>query len=276
MKGNRRKSTSLHAALVAIALLALLLYPARLALGDAQPGAGEVKEAEDLEPIWLFDGQGELLKFVIQDNDVRGYSKGNVPIEMEIGGAQYPDGELDLDELIAYRAVQLGIVQLWPEDMPDRENLTVFWTSPSPDMEGMMEYITGCVSRDAYDIDVPGATRVENLSLDNYRFGFTDIEEAGKEDANEFETRVKEEVLPEDFFDLRTRFFSLKATVEEEYQYLERWEEARELFLTEDAETLFEVEKEEEPVPFWPLTFSLALLFGVVVTTVYGSVRGKK
>ena len=115
-------------------------FPAQNALADVPPDAGEVVDAEDLEPIWIFDEQGELLKFVIADNDVRGYRKGNVPVEMTIDGLEFPDGELDPDEVIAFRAVQLGISWLWPEEIPNRADLAVAWTDPSPVMKGIMEY----------------------------------------------------------------------------------------------------------------------------------------
>ena len=69
---------------------------------------------------------------------------------------------------------------------------------------------------------------------------------------------------------------SFEASVEEEYEYREQWEDVRELFLTEDTDALFDLEDEEEPVPVWPLVFSLGLLFAVAGTTIYGAVRGKR
>jgi hypothetical protein len=283
MKGIRRKRSTVSAILFVMALLALLLSLALPALADVPPGASDVEEAEDLDPIWIFDEEGELLKFEIADNDVRGYSKGNVPIEMTIDGERYPDGELTLDEVIAFRAVHLGIFQLWPEDIPDRENLAVAWTNPSPGMEGIMEYITACVSRDAYDIDVPAGTSVDELALESYSFGFANIEESEEEDGEEedeedteFETQVLEEVFPKDFFELRSEILLFQASVQEDNRYREEWEEVRELFLTEDADALFEVEEEEESVPVWPLIFSLSLLFAVAGTTIYGVARGKE
>jgi len=285
MKGKRRKKRVMGAGLIVVAFLALLLSLAMPALADMPTGASEVEEAEDLNPIWLFDEEGELLKFEITDNDVRGYSKGNVPIEMIINGVKYPDGELTLDEVIAFRAVHLGIFQLWPEDIPDRENLAVAWTNPSPNMEGIMEYITSCVSRKAYDIHIPAGTSVENLTLENYRFVFTDIEgeseengedEDEEENGSTFQTQILEGVFPEGFFELRSKVSLSEANVEEEHEYLGQWEEAREFFLTEDADALFDMEEEEEEVPVWPLIFSLGLLFAVAGTTIYSVVRGKR
>jgi hypothetical protein len=282
MKGKRRGRTAVSAALACAALLALLLSPALPALADVQPGVGEVEEAEDLGPIWLFDENGELLKLVIKYNDVRGYRKGNEAIEMVIDGVEYPNGELDLDEVVAFRALQLGISQLWPEDIPNRENMAVAWTDPSPVMEGIMEYMTACVTRDTFDIDVPAGTSVENLTLENYRFAFVDIEEDEDDDdvgdegnEAEFETQVLEEVFPEDFLGLRSNVLLFQADVEEENRYREQWEEVRELFLAEEADALFDVEDEGGSVPVWPLIFSLGLLCAVAGTTIYGAVRGK-
>jgi hypothetical protein len=284
MKGTSRKRKALSAALTCAALFALLLSRAPAAPADVPPGAGEAEEAEDLEPIWLFDEQGELLKFAIEDNDVRGYFKGNVPMEMLIDGEKYPDGELDLDEVIAFRAVQLGISRLWSEDIPERANLAVSWTNPSPEMEGIMEYMTACVSRGAYAVDVPPGTGVEDLTLANYGFTFADIEECEDavgeeedEDGSEFETRVLEEVFPEGFFTLRSEVMLFEAGAEEERLYREQWEEVRGFFLAEDADALFELEEEEEEsVPVWPIVFSLGLLFAVAGTTIYGAARGKR
>ena len=285
MKGRSRRRKAAGAALVGAALLVLLTFQAPPLQAGVPPGAGEVEEAEDLEPIWLFDEYGELLKFEIIDNDVRGFRKGDVPIEMVIDGVGYPDGELDLDEVIAFRTLQLGIAQIWPEDIPDREKLAVAWTNPSPVMEGIMEYMTACATRDACDIDVPPGTGVEDLGLESYCFVFTDIEEdedegeAGadeEDDGGEFETRVLEEAFPEDFFELREKVVSFEASVAEDNEYLEEWQEVRELFLTGDADALFDLEDEEESVPVWPLVFSLGLLFAVAGTTIYGAVRGKR
>ncbi|MDY6796036.1 MAG: hypothetical protein SWK76_12295 [Actinomycetota bacterium] len=272
MKGRSHRRKAMSVALVCAALLVLLTSQAPPAPADVPPGAAGVEEAEDLDPIWLFDEDGELVKFEIMGNDVWGFSKGGVPIEVVIDGVEYPDGELDLDEVIAFRALQLGITQLWPEDIPDRENLAVAWTDPSPVMEGIMEYMTTCVSRDAYDIDVPAGTDYEDLTFESYRFVFADIED----DEGEFETQVLEEVFPEDFFELKDKVVSFEASVEEEYEYREQWEEVRELFLAEDADALFDLEDEEESVPVWPLIFSLGLLLAVAGTTIYGAARGKK
>ncbi|MFW6113880.1 MAG: hypothetical protein ACOC78_03045 [Actinomycetota bacterium] len=276
MKGKSRKRKAISAALACAALFALLLSLALPAAADVPAGAGEVEEAEDLEPIWLFDEEGELIKFEITDNDVRGFRKGNVPIEVTIDGVDYPDGELDLDEVIAFRALQLGIAQLWPEDIPDRENLAVAMTNPSPVMEGIMEYMTACVTRGACDIDAPPGTDVEDIGLENYVFVFKDIKgNDKKDDEKKFETRVLEGVFPEGFFDLREDVLLFEANVEEEREYLEQWQGVRDFFLTGKDGVLFDLKDEKTSLPLWPLIFSMGLLLAVAGTTIYGAARGR-
>ncbi len=265
------------AAALTIALMALLalLVPASPASAYTPADAPDVKEAEDLKPVWIFHGGaeaiGDLEKFEIEDNDVRGYRKGMKEIEMVIGDQGYPSGELELSKVITFRAIQAAISQLWPEDVPAREDFEVVTSDPSPHTKGIFEYVTRAVSRDAFRLEAPAGASEKSLGPREYRYKFTntDTEE-------EFETHVLEEVFPEGYFELRAKVAGGKATESEKEEFDAMWVKVRDRFLTaEDARELFYIEEEKSTAPVWPIIFTFGLFGLVAGTTVYSMARGR-
>jgi hypothetical protein len=259
-----------------LGLLALLTVPLLAIPAQAQPpGAEKVGEVE-LEPIWIYNENGELQKFVIEDEDVRGYKPGGEPVEgeFEIGGKTYkcPDEEgLCICEACVFRVMKLAISQLSPEDIPNQANFKVTWSHPCPGHEKTFRYITGNAAD--YKKDIPGGTSKKCLTLDNYKYTFTYGEE-------EFTTRVLDDVFPKKFFDLREEWIEAgkPETGDGDIgdKFVPLWEEVRDKFLTMELDELFEFEKEEESVPWWPIVFALGLTAAIIGTTVYSITRTRR
>jgi hypothetical protein len=272
----KRKARSAAAALVITALACLAISMVAVpAFAYVPEDTVEVEEAEDLTAIWMWHGDAELIddleKFVIEDNDVRGYAKGMEEIVMVIDGKKYPSGELELEKVITYRAIQAAVSQLWPEDVPVREDFEVVTGDPSTFASGIFEYVTRAVSRDAFELELPEGTSEKKLTAGNYVYKFTNTDSE-----EEFETYVLEEVWPEDFFELREKVIEGDATSSEIAEFDKKWEEVRETFLTaEEPGDLFFIEEEKETTPAWPIVFTFGLFGLVAVTTVYSVARGK-
>lgn len=276
------KSAGRKARVTAIALVALgCLVAPSVATGAADgyvPGdAARVETAEDLTPIWIFhgdaEGAGDLEKFVIEDNDVRGFAKGMTDIELTLDGRKYPDGGLDLSKVITYRAIQTGMSRLWPEDVPVREDLAVETWDPSGSTRGTLEYVTRAVSRGAFELAQPGenGTVEERFSPGNYRYVFENTATDER-----FETHVLEGVWPQGFFSLAEKVLNGEAGETQRAEFDAMWEEVRETFLTGQPEDLFYMEEEEnEAMPVWPIVFTFGLLGLVAGTTCYSIARGR-
>ena len=266
-------------AALALLLLASLVMPlaAIPAQAHVPSGAGEVGETE-LTPIWIYAGAEELenlQKFVIEDNDVRGYKFGMEPIvvelelETDVKKHTCPDGELCVCEACVFRVMKLAISRLWPEDVPNQADFKITWTHPTPGHEKTFKYITGGAA-EYHNIEVPGTSK-KKLTLANYEYTFTNTATG-----ETFETRVREGVF-DGFFELRTKVKMGQATEAEKAEFESQFIEVREKFLTLEAGELFVVEEEEEePTPVWPIVFTLGLTVVVIGTTVYSIVRGRR
>jgi formylmethanofuran dehydrogenase subunit E len=254
---------------LALMLAAPLVMPL-LCLADVSPGVGYVEES-DLTPIWIYDEDENLEKFVIQENDVRGYAKGmkEIRAEFEIDGkpCQCPDGELGVCEVCAFRATGLAISELWEDEIPNRADLDITWSHPSPCQEKTFRYITGNTAQ-YHKVILEDTGKV--LSLNNYRYKFTNLDTG-----DEFEVQVKEGIFPPGFFELRAKAKSGRATDQEKALFASQRGEIRDKFLDLDDDELFNFEEEEEETPYWPIVFTLGLTAVVVGTAVY-SVGGAR
>ena len=264
----RTKTLMKSAGWLALMLAAPLIMP--LICLAVPPGVGYVEEP-DLTPIWIYDEDENLYKFVIEENDVRGYTKGmkEIRAEFEIGKKmhQCPDGELCICKVCAFRATGLAISELWGDEIPNRADLDITWSHPSPCQEKTFRYITGNAAW--YHKVIPEDTG-KVLSLDNYRYKFTNLSTG-----DEFEVQVKEGIFPPGFFELRVKVKSGRVTEQEKILFASQWEEARDKFLDLDDGELFDFEEEGEETPYWPIVFTLGLTITVVGTAAY-SVGGTR
>lgn len=261
---------SLALALVIALVASLLAIPA---YAQVPSGASGSVDKVDLSPIWIFDADEELYKLVVEEDDLRGYSKGNELIEIVFDGQVIPDGSLTVCEVLTFRVLQLAFSQLWPGDVPNLADFAVRYGDPGEGSKATFEYITRAFSRGEAQIEMAEGVTEQNLDVDAfwYEFTNTDTEES-------FETQVLEGVYPEGFFELRTKGKMGEATEAEKADFASQWEEVRDNLLTWELDDLFEVEEEQaEPAPVWQLVFALGLTSIVVGTTVYSLARrGKK
>jgi hypothetical protein len=262
----RRKLLMKSAGWLALMLAAPLIMPL-ISLANVPPGVDYVEEP-DLTPIWVYGEDENLEKFVIQENDVRGYAKGmkEIRAEFEINEKmhQCPDGELGVCEVCAFRVISLAISELWEDEIPNRADLDITWSHPSPGQEKTFRYITGDAAY--YHKVIPegakGMGRV--LSLDNYRYNFVNLDTG-----DELEIRVREGIFPTGFFELRARVKQGEATDQEKALFASQWEEVRDRFLNMDDDELFDFEGEEKGNPVWPIVFTLGLTATVIGTAAY-------
>ncbi|MBE9501833.1 MAG: hypothetical protein KAX23_00365 [Dehalococcoidia bacterium] len=259
--------------LVALLVASLLTIPA---YAHAPSGASEVDET-DLLPVWIYDEDEQLHKFVIEDNDLMGYSKGNELIEIRVDGENVPDDSLSICEVVVYRVLQLAFSQLWPDDVPNAGDFAVTYHHPGNDHKAAFEYITQAFSRGDAQVELDPGVDKTNFDLDAYRYTFTN-----KDTGETFETWVLEGVFPDGFFELRTKVETDEATEAEKAEFLRQWEETRDKFLTVqenelEADELFEVEEvASESPPYWQISFALALALVVIGSTVYSLTLGRR
>ena len=262
-------------AAAAVLLLVAVLFPAPVQ-AHAPSGASKVGET-GLQPIWVFDEADDLdalHKFVIEDNDVRGYAKGLEPeeAEFEIGGETHkaPDGSLCICETCVFRVIQLAISHLWPEDVPVRSDFEVTWAHRCPSQEKTLRYILGDAA--TYHKKVPEGTSKLNLTTENYRYVVTNLDTG-----ESFEAQVREGILPDRFMELRTKVKTGKASDAENAEFSRKWDEVRDKFLTLEASELFEFEEdvEEESAPVGQMVFAFGLLGAVAGATGYSVLLGR-
>jgi hypothetical protein len=138
--------------------------------------------------------------------------------------------------------VQAAISQLWPEEIPNQSDFEITWTHPYVGHGRAFKYITGGAAK--YHRDIPPSYTHGNLTLDNYKYKFVNIDSG-----DVFEIEVQQGIFPNGFFELGKKVRFGKATEGEEVEFASQWKEVREKFLTLDMGELFVVEEEEEPVP---------------------------
>ena len=236
-------------------------------------GASGSVDKADLLPIWIFDENEELYKFQIEEDDLRGYSKGNVLIEITVDDRDIPDGSLSACEVLTFRVLQLAFSQLWLEEVPNLADFAVRYGHPSEGSKATFEYITSAFSRGKADVELTEGVTKKSFDLDVMWYEFTNLDTE-----ESFRTRVLEGVFPDGFFELRTKVKMGEATEAEKAKFAFQWEEVRDNFLTWEPDKLFELEEEEkEPAPIWSLVFALGLTAVVLGTTIYSMTgRGKQ
>ncbi|MCK4598938.1 hypothetical protein KAU37_03830 [Candidatus Bipolaricaulota bacterium] len=253
-----------------VALLASLTIPA---YAHVPSGVSDLVDKIELLPIWIFDENEKLYKFQIEEDDLRGYSKGNTLIELTVDDEHVPDGSLSVCEILTFRVLQLAFSQLWPEEVPNLAGFAVRYGHPSKGSKATFEYITRAFSREEAEVDLPEGVTRKNFDLDVMWYEFTNLNTK-----ESLETRVQEGVFPEGFFKLRTKVKTDEATESEKVEFAVQWEEVRDNFLTWEPDALFELEEEEkEPAPIWSIVFALGLTAVVLGTTIYSMTgRGKQ
>jgi len=188
--------------------------PVYEAMSDAANSAGEP------EKIQIYDAQGELMSLSVEEV------------------AKEAHGDLCLCAAVAARVTQVAISELFGEEIPIQGMLKVSYHHPGQGQRECFEYI---LTSECVDYVPSGDPK--NLSLEDH-FGYTFVR---RDTGAVFETRVKEGVIPEDFFDLRYKVegFSKgwhedQPTEEEKAAFMQKKSEARKNLLTMEAHQIFE------------------------------------
>jgi hypothetical protein len=197
-----------------VAMMAGLLLLGASAMADAANSAGEP------EKIQIYDTQGELMSLSVEEV------------------AKEAHGDLCLCAAVAARVTQVAILELFGEEIPIQGMLKVSYHHPGQGQRECFEYI---LTSECVDYVPSGDPK--NLSLEDH-FGYTFVR---RDTGAVFETRVKEGVIPEDFFDLRYKVegFSKgwhedQPTEEEKAAFMQKKSEARKNLLTMEARQIFE------------------------------------
>lgn len=293
---------------VAILLLALLILPGISIPTEAHmPGASPPPEFE-LESIVIDDG-GTVIEITI--DDVGNYHNErakdmkremlrkqhpdwteemiNNKIEEEFAGA---DGKCPCTSC-AFRAILLGIKMVWGDEIPKREDIRIISNLPTPSSCHCFQYITGTgpkiepapKTKGEFRIILPDETEITNMSMknikkyginvniDNWKFVIS-----RKSTGEYFIVDVKDELFPDDFFELRGKVKYSKpepATEEEINRFKSEWEDVRNAFLTKPDWELFEgVEESKEDVTSGIIFLSILGVCGVIGIVWY--VKGKR
>ena len=187
----------------------------------------------------------------------------NNKIEEEFAGA---DGKCPCTSC-AFRAVLLGISMVWGDEIPKRDDIKIISNLSTPGSCQCFQYITGTgpkiepapKTEGEFHIILPNGAKIMNKSvrnlkkygantnIDNWKFNIS-----RKSTGEYFVVDVKDEVFPDDFFDLRrkVRYGIPEAATEEEVdRFRSEWEEVRNAFLTKPDWELFEgIEEPKEDV----------------------------
>jgi Zn/Cd-binding protein ZinT len=184
------------------------------AMADAANSAGEP------EKIQIYDAQGELLSQSAEEV------------------AKEAHGDLCLCAAVAARVTQVAITELFGDEIPTQGMLKVTYHHPGQGHRDCFEYI---LTPESVDYVPSGSPK--NLSLEEhfvYTFVRTDTGAV-------FDTRVKEGVIPEEFFDLRYKVkgFSKgwhedQPNDDEKAAFMQKKAEATNNILTMEASQIFD------------------------------------
>ena len=246
-------------AVAIVALVLLALSTAVISVDAHMPGA-KAPPAFELSPIVILDNGAEV---EITIDDIGEYHGGICVC----GGC-------------AFRATQLGLSEIWGEEIPAREDIKIVSRLPTPGSMDCFQYVTGTgpgmevETKGGYKIILPDGTEVTNRSKknlkkvsksntpDNFRF---DV--CRKSSGECFEVVVKVGVFPDGYFELRKKVkYGENATSEEKALFKSEWEDTRDKFLTSPDWELFEgVEEPEEPFPVGGAIFFSILVIGLIL-----------
>lgn len=252
------------------------------------PGAKPPPEFE-LEPIVINDGGTEI---EITIDDIGDYHNErakdmkrqmlkkqgktdeeiNAIIEEEFAGV---DGKCPCTSC-AFRVALLGISKIWGDEIPKRDDIKIISNLSTPGSCQCFQYITGTghkieptpKTKGEFHIILPNGTEITNKSIknlkkngvntniDNWKFNIS-----RKSTGEYFIVDVKDDVFPDDFFELRrkVKYGTPEAATEEEVdRFRSEWEEVRNAFLTKPDWELFEgIEEPKEDVTSGIIFFSI-------------------
>lgn len=147
--------------------------------------------------------------------------------------------------VVAFRATQLAISELWSDEIPHRSDFRIITTSPTAGTQDTFDFITraktGMKRKGDFKVELPEGTSIKKTTKDNYVFTFV-----RKSTNEQIKIWVKGEVFPPRLFELRTKVkFSepTPATPEEKQAFKWAKERLKATFMRLPMHGLFEFEK---------------------------------
>ena len=306
MKNIKNRKGMIGVAALTLVLVASLVMPLAVTPVEAHmPGAKPPPEFE-LEPIVLTDGGAEIEITVADIGDYHHERMKEIKTKMlkqkgktdeeiakiikkEFGGVSGADA-ICTCAAGAYRAAQLGISQVWGDEIPERSDIKIISRIPTMGSLQCFQYITGTgpkipnvTNKGEFRMIPVDGTEITDFSIRNVKMHSKDMDISywscviiRKSTGEQFEVQVKEDVHPEGFFELRKKIkFGIPevASGEEVDEFRAWWEEARDAFLTKPDWELFE--GISEPFPVGGAIFLGVLVIGIITGGVYAA-RGRK
>jgi hypothetical protein len=291
---------ALTLALVASLLVPLVATPAQAHM----PGSKPPPEFE-LEPIVITDGGVEIEITVADIGDYHHTRMKEIKTKMlkqkgktdeEIARVIEKEfGDVSGAEAIcscasgAYRVAKLGISQVWGDEIPERSDIKIISRIPTMGSMQCFQYITGTgpkipnvTNKGEFHMILLDGTEITDFSIKNVKPRSIDMDASywnciiiRKSTGEQFEVQVKDDALPEGFYELRKKVkFGIPAvaTGEEVDEFIVKYEEVRDGFLTLPDWELFD--GIEEPFPVGGAIFLGVLVIGLITGVSLG--RGKK
>ena len=183
-------------------------------------GTAEVdREKKTLGPILIYDRFGKS------------------PLKISIGDIRKYRGSICPGVVLAFRATQLAISQLWKDEIPKREDFKTISAAPFPYVRDTFEFITRAVTKGKGDfkIELPKGTDIRNISRDNFAFILI-----RKTTGNSIKIRLRKELFSKRFFQLRKKRIEGKVTAKEIKELMSIKRKALETFMSLPIDRLFE------------------------------------
>jgi hypothetical protein len=182
--------------------------------------------------------------------------------------------------ITAFRAMLLGISQVWGDETPERNDICITSCLPTLGSMQVFQYITGTgskvpdvTSKGQFKIVLPNGTEVMDLSkknvkklsidnsMENYHFTIGSVSKG-----EEYEVVYLEETYPDEYFPLRLKVkmnMPDEPTADENGEFVTMYEDVRDSLLSNEDWELFEgIDEPEEDIPIIPIVLAgLAICF---------------
>jgi formylmethanofuran dehydrogenase subunit E len=143
--------------------------------------------------------------------------------------------------VIAFRATQLAISELWKDEIPKREDFKIINSLPTYGAEDTFEFITRVKRRKDFEIKLPEGTSNLITSEENYSFVFM-----RKSTGKKIIIKVKKEIFQKisgSFFSIRTKIKLKTVTDEEKKEFKLAKHKLKDIFINSPIDELFEMIK---------------------------------
>ncbi len=141
--------------------------------------------------------------------------------------------------VIAFRATQLAISELWKDEIPKREDFKIINSLPTCGTEDTFEFITRVKRRNDFEIKLPEGTSNLITSEENYTFVFM-----RKSTGEKITIKVKKEIfqkIDKNFFSLRTKIKLKQATSDEKKAFNSAKKELKDIAMNLPLDDFFEM-----------------------------------